>query len=233
MLRAFLLVALLLGFSFAHGQQLLHQEYSFIGRGLGMTKLRQSHDTLHWFQTYPAGLARSGSAKAQALRLGEHFKIIAAARSGKFDVLKVEKLDTLKLTSTPYPETRYSLIILNHQSDNAIGVLPQRFCSTKAQIDTARISANALRTGFYFTYFSDAYLKELAGRKKISTREQAQEIFDEVKSGSFKEVVERYERTKPQDLYASGLTSEIINLACVKKGYNPIGAQQILNALLK
>jgi hypothetical protein len=231
--RNLLLIALWLGFGFAHGQQLLHQEYSFIGRGLGVTKLRQSHDTLYLFQTYPARLAGPGIAKAQALRVGDHFKIIASSSTGKFDVLKVEKLDTLKLTSTPYPETRYSLIILNRQSDNTTGFLTQRFGSTKAQIDTAKMSVDVMRKSFYFTYFSDAYMKKLAELKRVSTREQAQKIVDEMKSAEWKVITEKYLKTNPQDFYGSGFVSEFINLACIKNGYSPIGAQMAINALLK
>lgn len=233
MTRFVLLVGVLLAFCPAQGQTFLTQDYHFIGRGIGTTTLRQSHDTLYLFQDYPAGFAGKPYSTSRTKRAGQHYKIIAASRSGKFDVLKVEQLDTLALTSEPYPETRYSLVVLHHESDKAVGYLSRRIGSTKAAIDTAKMSANALRTGFYFTYFSAAYMKELAGLKKISTKEQAQEIFDEVKNGSFKAVIDRYERTKPQDYYASGLTSEIINLACIKKGYNPIGAQQTMNALLK
>ncbi|MDO7846941.1 hypothetical protein Q5H92_11275 [Hymenobacter sp. M29] len=233
MTRFLLLVAVLLAFGPAQGQAFLTQDYHFIGRGLGTTTLRQSHDTLYLFRGYPAGFVGKPYSSSQLKRAGQHYKIIAASRSGKFDVLKVEQLDTLALTSEPYPETRYSLVILNHVDDNAVGYLSQRLGSTKAAIDTANMSANALRTGFYFTYFSSAYMKKLAGLKKISTKEQAQDVFEEIKSGSLKGVIDRYERTKPQDLYASGLTSELINLACVKKGYSPIGAQQAINALLK
>ncbi|MBO2011435.1 hypothetical protein J4E00_20390 [Siccationidurans soli] len=228
-----MLFALLFGFGFAHGQQLLRQEYSFIGRGLGVTKLRQSHDTLYFFQAYPAGLTGPGIAKAKALRVGDHFKIIAASRTGKFDVLKVEKLDTLKLTSTPYPETRYLLVILNRQSDNAIGFLPQRLGSTKAQIDTAKVSDEVMRKSFYFTYFSDAYMKKLAELKRVSTKEQAQQILDEMKSAEWKVVIEKYQKTNPPDFYGSGFISEFINLTCIKSGYSPIGAQMAINALLK
>jgi hypothetical protein len=233
MTRVVLLMAVLFMFGHAQGQTFLTQDYHFIGRGVGTTTLRQSHDTLYLFQDYPAGFMGRTHSSSQLKRAGQHYKIIASSRSGKFDVLKVEQLDTLALTSEPFPETRYSLVILNHESDNAVGYLSRRFGSTKAAIDTAKMGANALRTSFYFTYFSNAYLKELAGLKKISTREQAQEIFEEVKKGSFKAVMDRYERTKPQDYYASGLTSEIINWACIKKGYSPIGAQQTINALLK
>jgi hypothetical protein len=233
MTRLVLLVWVLLAFGPARGQTFLTQDYHFIGRGIGTTTLRQSHDTLYLLRDYPAVLAGRTHSASQLKRAGQHYKIIASARSGKFDILKVEQLDTLALTSEPYPETRYSLVILNHVSDDAVGYVSRRFGSTKAAIDTAKMSANALRTSFYFTYFSDAYMKELAGLKKISTKEQAQEIFEEVKNGAFKAVIDRYERTKPQDYYASGLTSELINLACIKKGYSPIGAQQTMNALLK
>jgi len=233
MTRFVLLISVLFAFGPARGQAFIKQDYHFIGRGIGTTTLRQSHDTLYLFRDYPAVFASRTTSSSQLKRVGQHFKIISSSRSGKFDVLKVEQLDTLALTSEPFPETRYSLVILNHVSNDAVGYLSQRFGSTKAAIDTAKLSANALRTSFYFTYFSNTYMKELAGLKKISTKEQAQEIFEEVKSGSFKAVIDRYERTKPQDYYGSGLTSEIINLACVKKGYSPIEAQQTLNALLK
>ena len=43
----------------------------------------------------------------------------------------------------------------------------------------------------------------------------------------------KYAKNLPGDIYGSGLVAEILTKACIEKGYNPKGAGQAINRLLK
>jgi hypothetical protein len=228
MLKLLLFCALLPVVNHAMGQRILVQDYNFIGRGQLAAKLHQSHDTLYYLQCFPGLTGKQGCiTKPQA-----HYKIISSSKIAEFQIVKLEQLDTLSLTSNPYPETRFSLLILAAINDKGIGWLPRRQGSTKSQIDTARINLKTLRNNFYFTYFSDAYLGKLMLLKKIATKQDADNIMlalkDAVGRKEIKELVEKYEKTQPIDYYGSGMTSELITRFCIEKGYSPVNAQQLL-----
>jgi hypothetical protein len=149
MTRLLLLVAVMLTYGHVQGQQFLKQDYNFIGRGIGTTKLCQSHDTLYLFRDYLGLKSVRSNALAPPKQMGQHFKIVAYTKSGNFDILKVECLDTLPLAFISCPETRYSLIILNHLDSKSVGYLSRRSGATKAEIDTATVGAAELRNSFY------------------------------------------------------------------------------------
>jgi hypothetical protein len=104
---------------------------------------------------------------------------------------------------------------------------------TKQQIDIVRIDTNSLNDMFFFTSYSDSYLKELSTLKKVTTKSQVLEIMEVVKSNQFKLLAEKYCKTKTGGMYGSGFSAEILNKACIEKGYNPIGAGRIINKLMR
>ncbi|WP_162550036.1 hypothetical protein [Hymenobacter nivis] len=210
-------------------QRVIYGDYSFIGRGIQTPTLRQCNDTIYQFNcyTYP-GIPHRCLAKPSA-----YYKIISLISQAPFYVLKLERLDTIPLTSKPYPQTRYSLMILKIINNDELGYLPLRLGSTKIQIDTAQVNIAILRNNFYFTYFSNKYIKDLTRLKLISTKQQAQSIIEIIKGETFKEVIKKYQKTQPIDFYGSGMISELINRACIMEGYNPLNAQQKINDLLK
>lgn len=56
---------------------------------------------------------------------------------------------------------------------------------------------------------------------------------DAMESNQFKLLAEKYAQTEPGDMYGSGLVAEILNRACIEKGYNPLGAGRVINQLFK
>ena len=225
--RLLLFIALFLVFTCARGQRILTQDYNFIGRGMRVSKLHQSNDTIYQFS------CNAYAKQFYRVKPDAHYKIISSSKQAEFYILKLEQLDTVSLTTEPYPKTRYSLLILKNGNSKEVGSLPRLLGSTRSQIDTSKVNLTALRNNFYFTYFSDTYMKSLASLKTIATKHDAEVIFETIKDGTFKELIDKYQQTQPGDLYASGLISELINRACINNGYNPLGAQQKINDLLK
>jgi hypothetical protein len=117
--------------------------------------------------------------------------------------------------------------------DKELGYLPLTFGLTRQQLDTAKTNVSSLKDKFFFTFFSDAYLKELSALKKVITKNEADEIIKVAKSDHFKTLAEKYSITETRDMYASGLSAEILNRACIKRGYSPIGAGRTISSLMK
>lgn len=212
-------------FEFTEGQNILTQDYSFLGTDGEVSKIRQSNDTLYYFHCY---IDRPCQPNPES-----HSKILGYNTSGDFTIFKLEGLDSIPLTTDPYPETRYSLLALKTINSKQLGVLPLKSGLTRQQIDTIKTDIESLKDKFFFTYFSNSYLMELSTLKKVTTMEDAEAIIDFVKSGKFTHLVERYSKTKIFDLYGSGFSAELLNRACIEKGYNPIGAGRSINNLMR
>jgi hypothetical protein len=163
----------------------------------------------------------------------KHYKIVSSNTSGNFVILKLEQLDTIPLTTDPFPETRHSVLALKITDAKELGYLPLVFGLTKNQLDTIRTNAQLLKDKFFFTFLSDTYLKEIAVLKKVTTKEEAQRIIEMMKNEKFKPLIEKYAKTETNDMYNAGLASEILNRACIEKGFNPIGAGEAINRIVQ
>ncbi len=67
----------------------------------------------------------------------------------------------------------------------------------------------------------------------MTTKDEVKKIIETIKSDHFKTLVEKYSKTETYDMYASGLSAEILNHACIEKGYSPIGAGRVINTLMR
>lgn len=204
----------------------LEQDHYFIRISGVITKLHKSNDTLYNYNCYPNGSCYD----AQYL---DHYKIISLRQKEEFAILKMEKLDTLQMTTMPYPETRYCIYALKNISDNELGYLPLRFGLTKKQIDSLEVNTDTLKNKFFYTYFSDMYYKSLFSLKKITTKQDVEEVIAEVKKPVYEGLAKTYMQTNVFDMYASGISAELLNRACIARGFNPVGASQIINKLMK
>lgn len=225
MLQILTLILLFPFFSCSQAQQILLQDYHFLGVDDEVTKLHQSNDTLYEFHCY---ITRPCVSRPQ-----KHYKIISSEKAGDFIVLKLERLDTILLTTNPYPETRYSTLALKKVNDKQLGYLPLVLGLSKKQLDTIQTNASSLKDKFFFTFYSDAYKKDLSLLKKITTRDEAKEIIETAKSEKFKPLAGSYQKTETRDMYAAGFSAELLSRACIEKGYSPVGAGQAINALMK
>ncbi len=210
----------------AKGQFNLKQDYKFIGIDGEVRKLHKRNDTIYLYKCFIDRPCIENSR--------EHYKIVSSITDNEITVFKLEKLDSLQMTNDPYPETRYSLLILKNISNKELGVLQQNFGLTKNQIDTLHIvDAKLFKDKFFFTFFSDVYYNELFALKKIITKTDAEEVVEEIKNPKYKHLIDTYTKTKVYDMYASGITAELLNKACIEKGFSPIGAGIMINKLMK
>ena len=209
--------------SCSQSQKILSQDYNFLGVDGEVSKLHQSNDTLYELHCY---IDRPCQPRPE-----KHSKIISSYKKGEFTILKLEQLDTIPLSINSYPETRYSTLAIKYIDNKKLGFLPLVLGLTKKQLDTIQTNMQTLKDKFFFTSFSDAYLKELSALKKVTTKEDANEIIETIKSDKFKTLVDRYLKTEISDLYGSGLSAELLNSACIEDGYNPIGAGRVINTL--
>lgn len=219
----FLLILPFLGCS--QGLKVLPQDYSFLVTDGEVTKLRQSNDTLYEL--------KCNIDRPCQPRPSSHYKILSSNKTGEFIILKLERLDTIPLTTNPYPATRYQVLALKMSNEKELGYLPLTLGLTRQQLDTARTDITTLKEKFFFTFFSDDYLKELSSLKKVTTKAEANNIIEVAKSNRFKTLLEKYSKTETRDMYASGLSAELINRACIEKGYSPVGAGRAINALMR
>lgn len=205
----------------------LQQDYFFVQIGGVISKLHLSNDTLYNYDCY--------SDRPCYEKPENYFKIISLKKNADFAVLKLEQLDTLQMNPIQN-QRRYLIFILKNISEKELGYsgyLPKHYGLTKIEIDGFQINTDSLKEKFFFTYFSDSYYKELNKLKKITTKEDAEEIIEEANSSKYKYLADRYMNTKPYDMYGVGFDAEITNKACIEKGYSPIDAGNIIHKLMK
>jgi hypothetical protein len=202
------------------GEINFQQDYQFIEIDAGITRLNKSNDTLYKFRYY---LDKPNQ------KLKEHYKIHSSITKDDFTILKLEQLDTFHRSDIPYPETRYEVVILKNINTKKIGYQLHTFRLTKNQIDTIEIDINSLKDKFFFTFFGDAYYKEVSTMRQIKTKKDVEEIIEEMRKAKYEVLFDRYKRTNITDLWESGFASEFLNRACIEKGFNPIGASKMMD----
>lgn len=225
MIKTFLLFLIFPFFGCSQKHTILSQNYNFLAVDGEVGTLKQSNDTLYQLKCYinqPCQPRPSG-----------HSRILSVKRMSDFIILKLESLDTIPLSIDPYPPTRFSVAAIKKIDSNQLGYLVLQPGLTKEQLDTVQTKIQSLKDKFFFTFFSDNYLKKLSSLKKITTKNEALEIIEVARSDKFKPLAERYSKTETRDMYGSGLSAEILNRACIEKGYSPIGAGRAINTFMK
>lgn len=159
----------------AQKQIILTQNYNFLSVDGEVGTLKQSNDTLYELKCYIDQPCQPIPSK--------HYKILSVKRISEFTIIKLEDLDTIPLTMNPYPATRFSVLALKNLNGNQLGCLSLQMGLTKEQLDTVQVEVQLLKDKFFFTFFSDNYLKELSSLKKVTTKSEALEIIEFAKSG--------------------------------------------------
>jgi hypothetical protein len=225
MLKTLLIILFLPLACYSQERKLLQHDYNFLVTDGEVKKLHQSNDTLYELQCYID--------RPCQLRPSQHYKILSSSNLGDLIILKLECLDTIALTTIPYPETRYSTLAIKGIDNKQLGYLPLVMGLTKKQLDTAQTNVQQLKNKFFFTFYSDAYLNELSALKKITAKNEATKVVEEMKNEKFRPLVESYANSETRDMYAAGLAAELLNRACIDKGFNPVGAGKAINSLMK
>jgi len=69
--------------------------------------------------------------------------------------------------------------------------------------------------------------------KTISTKEEVNEIRSLFNTDKYLKIVQLYKDAKLIDLYGTFIYSELLNLTCLEKGFNPLGASRQMNNIMK
>lgn len=218
----FLLLFLVLSMQ-ANAQQILNKDYYFVN-GREITQLRQAGDTLYQYKCRPD------------FRCSKHFSIhylILQIKSSSRDyLLKVEKLDTLQLSSTPIPPERFSLIGIKKIDEVKIKYIIATLSLTQDSISTIPFKMHQIKNEFGFTAYSKSYLNSLNNDYSLS-KSEAEEILNAMKKNE--KVLNLYKESVASkvDLYNSGITSELLNIEMTRRGFNPIFAKQVIEIALR
>lgn len=218
------IIILLFGIAEPESRPILTEDYHFLITDGIIKKLRQRNDTLFEIQCYPDW---------SCMEKPKHqYRIVHSKTAAPVTVLYLERLDSIPLSTDPYPANRFSLLAINTADSHKIGYLDLKRGLTRADIDTIQLDPLSSKDEFFFSWYGERYLKELAANRKMKTKEDAQSILDLIKNGRFQTLIEQYQKTAPSDMYGSGLSAELLTRACIEKKINPVGAGILFNSLL-
>jgi hypothetical protein len=211
--------------TYGQGQNAIIQDYSFLATDGEVSKLHKSNDTLYTLKCY---INKPCQPKPKA-----HYKILSSVHSGEYLVLKLEKLDTIPLTSYPFPETRHQVWVMKMHGNKELSLWSLAFGLTRQEVDRFQPAIDSIRYRFAFTYFSDSYLEELSHWKTVATKSEALELREFMQSERFKPLADLYSKSLTGDMYGAGFSAEILSRACIEKGFNPVGAGRAIKALMR
>jgi hypothetical protein len=220
----FLLCVLFAGLT-VNGQSLLTKGYYFPLADIEVNKMSQRNDTLYEYKCY--------TNKPCIENPKRHYKVWGIVVQADKYIFKLERLDTIPLTSTPYPENRYAIFVLKQLDTNRISLMYQQYRLSKKDITSDFVDSFKVINKFGFTYFSKSYYEELSTWNKLSTKAQADEILLLLRTEKYKKLGKLYKKSHISDMYAAGFSAEILNLACIDKKLNPIGAGVLINKIMR
>lgn len=225
MIKTIFLFVLLFGLSSLIKSQILEEPHYFIGPD-EMHVYKQSNDTLYTSTTFSLQPFNIKKYK-------NHYKIWnIAEKSSDFIVMKLETLDSISLTRDPYPEDRFKILIYKKKTKSELLLLRDISRLTKEEMRNYNIGSIQLENNFGVSLYSLSYMKELLKLKKVRNKKDAEKVNNELNNPKYLTIIENYkDQNKLPDLYASTLLAILINTACLKLGYSPIGASIIMNII--
>ena len=128
-----------------NAQEILKSKHYFIN-GEKVFSIQKSNDTLY---TFNCNSNFDCSKKAR-----DHYKILKSKQEGNRYLLEVEKLDSLQLTTNPFPDDRFRLIGFEKTSENEIKMINEARSFTKDSITKIPFEHNYLDNKFVFTFVS-------------------------------------------------------------------------------
>lgn len=214
-----------LGLFSSINSQIFKQPYYFVGQD-EMHVFRQSNDTLYASTTFSLEPFNIEKYK-------KHYKI-CSINENQSDLLivKLESLDSIPLTTDPYPEDRFKISVYQRKNEKEIILIKDIEHLTKEgmahyHIDTIKSNDNS-----GMNLYSLSYMKELLNLKKVKSKKDTDKINQELNHPKYLEFAEKYIRqNKLFDPYASILNANLINSACLNLGYSPIGAGFIIDII--
>lgn len=196
-------------------QNVLESKYYFVNSGK-LFSIEQQNDTLYEYRCDANFDCRTKARK--------HYKIIKSKQKENLTLLAVERLDSIPLSTKPIRDNRFFIIGIEKLSENKIKLINEVTSYTQDSISKIPFELSLLENKFGFTYYEENYLKSLDSDFEID-KDFANEIMESIKSTD-KELIELYRNTVTGDMYASGLTAELIAREMIKRNLSPILAKK-------
>ncbi|ALR31957.1 hypothetical protein ATE47_16170 [Chryseobacterium sp. IHB B 17019] len=205
--------------------QVFKEPYYFIGPD-EMHVYKQSHDTLYASTTFSLEPFNINKYKS-------HYKIWdVTEKPSDFIVIKLETLDSIPLTTKPYPEDRFKISIYKNKNGKELIMVRDINHLTKQAMINYNTDTIQLKNNIGMNLYSLSYMKELIKLKKVITKKDTDKIDNELNDPKYIAFIENYKlENKLPDPYASILTASLINTACLNLGYSPIGASFSMNII--
>lgn len=212
-MKKFLLTTILVFiFSFVFSQDLLDKKYYFVN-GTELFGIKKSNDTIFEFKCNSDFKCSDNYSKK--------FKIIKKKIIGQREILAIERIDSIPLTSNPIPAKRYKIIGFEKIDKGKLKFINEAKTYTLDSLSSILFDIEFLNEKFGFTYYTESFLTGLKTEYDISP-EQAEQIFSDLKNNI--EQIELYKKTKTGDIYASGITAELIATEMIKLNLSPLNA---------
>lgn len=214
----FLLSLLIAQISFS---QQLDDKYYFVN-GLELFGIRQGNDTLYEFKCYANFQCQD--------RIRKHYRVIESLDTLNWKVVKLERLDSIPLTTKPIREDRFKLWGFQRIEEGVIRVVSEQARFTIDSIQSTPINSLLANDKFGFTYYTEKYLTSLKTDYEVDSL-TAMEIVKDFKN--YGALLNLYKNTDVVDFYGSGLTAELTAKELIKRGWSPLFGVHRLNEALK
>lgn len=205
--------------------QIFKEPYYFIGPD-EMYVYKSSNDTLYTSTTF--SLQQLTTKKYR-----NHYKIWDVKENpSDMVIMKVESLDSIPLTTEPYPDDRFRIFVYKKNGNKELTIINNISHLTKQKMTGYNTDTIQSKTSIGMKLYSLTYMKEFLMLKKVVTKKDVDKINEELNDPKYLTFVEDYKKeNKLFDPYASILTANLINTACLNLGYNPIGASFSINII--
>ncbi|WP_449401481.1 hypothetical protein [Chryseobacterium wanjuense] len=146
--------------------------------------------------------------------------------------MKLESLDSIPLTTDPYPEDRFKIFIYKKKNEKELTMVRSINHLTKEKMANYNTDTIQSKGNLGMNLYNLSRMKELLKLKKINTKKDVNKINNELNDPKYLTFIEDYKKeNKLFDPYASILTANLINAACLNLGYSPIGASFSMNII--
>lgn len=211
----------LLTFSQAVKAQELDDTYYFVN-GLEVFGIKQSRDTIYEFKCY-------ANLQCQE-RFRKHYKIIQSKDTLNWTLVKIERLDSIPLSTEPIRKDRFKLWGFEKMDEGEIRVVTQRTRFTLDSIQSTPIDLLITEERFGFTYYNENFLTNLKTDYKVDSL-TATEIVSGFKN--YESLLMLYKKSEVVDFYGSGITAELTAKELIKRGWSPLYGVHRLNEAMK
>jgi hypothetical protein len=210
----------LLLFNSIFSQSLLEENYYFVN-GTEIFGVKRSNDTIYQFKCRPDFVCST---------YRKTFKILKSKKVGEREILAIERLDSIKMSANPFPKDRYKIIGFERLEKGKLKIINETKKYTLDSLSKIKFDINLLNEKFGFTYYTKSFLTDLKTDYEI-TNKQAKEILEKLKENI--KSVKYYESTKTGDIYASGITAELIAIEMIKLDLSPLQARNRIEDALR